>query len=219
MSTTDKPKSKAEELLRTMKGVPYPHPQPEGLVAVREYRIADGGGTPCLLLKWALEADLPVDRFLFAVEELDAVGDLLETLTVTCEGTDIPPVHPGECFVPPRGILLREACTDIRVRLLEVESAGYLYRVRDGRVTVDYRGEEPWTYEDEGGASEGLSSRVSLRVRSKLSRRARFLWPVALLTFLLILLAILAPGASRDDGLVPWADQVARETQIIRPNS
>lgn len=213
-SRTDQ--SRLEELLRSMKGVPYTRPQPEGLVAVREYCIADGGGTPCLLLKWALEADFPVDRFLFAVEELDAAGDLLETLTVTCEGTDIPPVTRGECFVPPRGILLRDACADIRVRLLEVESAGYLYLIREGRVTVDYLADEPWIYEEEGGASEGLSPRVSLRVRSKLRRRVRFLWPAALLTFLLILWGILAPGLSRENGSMIRADQAARQPQLTQ---
>lgn len=198
MSMTDT--SRAEELFRSLGGESYIHPQPNAPVAVREYRIAEGDGVPCLLLKWALEDDVPVDGFRFAVEELDTAGDLLETLTVTCEGTEIPSVTLGECFIAPRAIRIREACADVRIRLLEVESAGYVYRIRNGRVTTDYAEEEAWSYVAEDGASDGLNAHTSLRVRSKLKRRVRFLWPAALLTFLLLLYAILSPSLRREEG-------------------
>ena len=198
MNMTDT--SNSEELLLRFKGEPYVHPQLGGLVTVREYRMADVDGSPCLLLKWALEADFSVDRFRFSVDELDVAGELLETLTVTCEGKDIPPLSTGECFVPPCAIRLKEACADVRIRLLEVESAGYLYKIRNGRVTLDYEAEEPWVYGADDGVSDGLNTHTSLRVRSKMKRRVRFLWPAALLTFLLLLLAILAPSLPRAKG-------------------
>jgi hypothetical protein len=177
--------------------------------------MADGDGSPCLLLKWVLEADFAVDRFLFSVEELDVAGDLLETLTVTCEGADIPPVSTGECFVPPCAIRLKEACADVRVRLLEVESAGYVYRIRNGRVTTDYAEEEPWRYVAEDGISDGLNAHMFLRVCSKMKRRVRFLWPMALLAFLLLLLAILAPSLPREEGEV-WLQEITRAVQDVQ---
>lgn len=213
MSMTDT--SRAEALHRSIGGEPYTHPQPDAPVAVREYRIAEGDGVPCLFLTWALEDDVSVDGFRFAVEELDAAGDLLETLTVTCEGSDIPPVALGECFVAPRAIRLPAACADVRIRLLEVESAGYVYKIRNGRAVLDYAEEEPWCYAAEDGVSDGLKARTSLRVRSKLKRRVRFLWPAALLTFLLLLLAILAPSLPREKGEV-WLQEMTHPVQDVQ---
>ncbi len=213
MSMTDT--SRAEELFRSLGGEPYTHPQPDAPVAVREYRMAEGDGVPCLFLKWALEEDVPLDSFRFAVEEMDTAGDLLETLTVTCEGAEIPPVTLGECFIAPRAIRIREACADVRIRLLEVESAGYVYKIRNGRVALDYAEEEPWCYAAEDGVSDGLNAHTSLRVRSKMKRRVRFLWPAALLTFLLILLAILAPSLPREEGEV-WLQEITRAVQDVQ---
>ena len=213
MSMTDT--SNSEELLLRFKGEPYVHPQPGGLVTVREYRMTDVDGSPCLLLKWALEADFSVDRFRFSVEELDVAGELLETLTVTCEGSDIPPLSTGECFVPPCAIRLKEACADVRIRLLEVESAGYLYKIRNGRVTLDYEAEEPWVYGADDGVSDGMNTHTSLRVRSKMKRRVRFLWPAALLTFLLLLLAILAPSLPRAKGEA-WLRESTHSVQDVQ---
>ena len=213
MSMTDT--SRAEELFRSLGGEPYIHPQPDAPVAVREYRMADVDGSPCLLLKWALEADFSVDRFRFSVDELDVAGELLETLTVTCEGKDIPPLSTGECFVPPCAIRLKEACADVRIRLLEVESAGYLYKIRNGRVTLDYEAEEPWVYGADDGVSDGLNTHTSLRVRSKMKRRVRFLWPAALLTFLLLLFAILAPSLPRAKGEA-WLRESTHSVQDVQ---
>lgn len=182
-------------------GVAYRHPQPGGLVAVKEYLFADTGEGHCLLLCWVLEGDLPVERFTFTVEELDAVGDTVGQVTVTCEGEDIPPVRQGDCFTPTRGIPVHERCSDIRVRLLEVVSEGYVYRIKGKRVTVDYAPGAPWVYEEDGGAEDGLSDTVSLKLGSKLrGNRVKYLWPLALLTFLLILWAIVGSALPRKWG-------------------
>jgi hypothetical protein len=98
---------------------------------------------------------------------------------------------------------------------LEVESAGYVYKIRNGRAVLDYAEEEPWCYAVEDGVSDGLNAHTSLRVRSKLKRRVRFLWPAALLTFLLLLLAILAPSLPREKGEV-WLQEMTHPVQDVQ---
>lgn len=181
-------------------GEAYRYPQPAGLVAVKDYLFAHTEEGHCLLLRWVMEADFPVESFTFTVEQLDAVGDPVGQATVTCAGEDIPSVKRGECFTPERGIAVHERCSAIRVHLSEVISEGYVYRVKGMRVEMDYRPDTPWRYEANGGAEDGLSDTVSLSLSSKLRgkrSRVRFLWPLALLSFLLILLIILAPALPR----------------------
>jgi hypothetical protein len=176
---------------------PYLHPQPEGLVAVKDYLFARVDGQACLLLRWVLDTDLPVERVTFALRELDPAGEELETVTVTYEGEDIPRAPRGTCFAPDRGISVHERCTDLRVILLEVASEGYLYRRRGERMVLDYVPEEPWVFRDTDGEEEGLSDTVPLRLTSKRRGHPRFLCPLALGAFLLTLLVILLPLLAR----------------------
>lgn len=186
-------------------GEAYRYPQPAGLVAVKDYLFAHTEEGHCLLLRWVMEADFPVESFTFTVEQLDAVGDPVGQATVTCAGEDIPSVKRGECFTPERGIAVHERCSAVRIHLSEVVSEGYVYRVKGTQVEMDYRPDTPWRYEANGGAEDGLSDTVSLSLHSKLrdrGSRVRFLWPLALLSFLLILLIILAPALPRGEGRI-----------------
>ena len=194
MKDTDMPNTPRPEASRRE---PYLHPQPDGLVSVKDYLFARVDGQACLLLRWVLETDLPVDRVTFAVRELDPAGELLDTVTVTYEGEDIPRAPRGTCFAPERGIEVHERCTDLRVILLEVSSEGYLYTFRGRRTVTDYLPEEPWAYGETDGEAEGLSDTVPLRLSSALQSHPRFLWPVALVAFLATLLVILLPALSR----------------------
>lgn len=175
----------------------YLYPQPDSLVAVKDYLFARVDGQACLLLRWTLETDLPVDRVTFAVRELDPAGELLDTVTVTYEGKDIPQGSRGTCFAPDRGIAVHERCTDLRVILLEVSSAGYVYRRQGERMVMDYVPEEPWVYRETDGEAEGLSDDAPLHLTSKRQGGPRLLWPIALAAFLLTLLVILLPALSR----------------------
>ena len=176
---------------------PYLHPQPEGLVSVKDYLFARVDGQACLLLRWVLDTDLPVERVTFAVRELDPAGEVLDTVTVTYEGEDIPRAPRGTCFAPEWGISVHERCTDLRVILLEVASEGYLYRRHGARMVLDYVPEEPWVFFDTDGEEEGLSDTLSVSLTSGRRGHPRFLWPLALGAFLLILLVILLPAFSR----------------------
>lgn len=173
--------------------IPYTRPCPEGLMAVRDFLFTEAEGGRCLLLRWVKEADFEVDSFTFELEQLDAAGGCLGVIAVTYQGMDIPPIAPGETFVPERGIAVHRSCTDIRVRLTELISGSYMYRVKGNRVEIDYRISEPWVYGMWDGREDGLSDTVSLRVVSGRRRRVRLLWPAAVLSVLLLILVILAP--------------------------
>ncbi|MBQ9151361.1 MAG: hypothetical protein IJX72_03850 [Clostridia bacterium] len=176
--------------------VSYTHPQPEGLVAVREYKLTEVDGVRCLLLRWAKEADFAVDGFTFELEELDASGACIRRAAVTYGEADIPAVAKGETFIPLQGIPVSEPCTDIRVYLTALTSGRYRYSIQGNRVTVDYDAPEPWVYDGRGGREDGLSDRVSLRVVSSRRRKVKLIWPAAVLFVVLLLLVLLLPFVS-----------------------
>ena len=162
----------------------YAHPQPAGLCALREYLLTDSEAGRILLLRWVKEGDFSIDAITFEVTMLDAIGNNLGQVTVTQKDGDIPPVETGHVFTPDRGIPVDGGCVDIRVRLLEVRSGAYVYRVENGAVVTDYDAPEPWRYDPRAGEGEHLTEEKPLRVRSKRAGKVRFLWPAALLTML-----------------------------------
>lgn len=162
----------------------YAHPQSAGLCALREYLLTDSEAGRILLLRWVKEGDFGIDSMTFEVTMLDAIGNNLGQVTVTQKDGDIPPVEAGHIFTPDRGIPVDGGCVDIRVRLLEVRSGAYVYRVENGAVITDYDAPEPWRYDPCAGEGEQLTEENPLRVRSKRAGKVRFLWPAALLTML-----------------------------------
>ena len=170
----------------------YAHPQPAGLCALREYLLTDLEEGRVLLLRWVKEGDFGIDSMTFEVTMLDAVGDELGRVTVTQKDGDIPPIEAGHIFTPDRGVPVDGNCVDIRVRLLEVRSGAYVYRVENGAVVTDYEAPEPWRYDPHAGEREHLTEEKPLLVRSKRAGKVRFLWPVALLTvFALVYILII----------------------------
>ena len=162
----------AAGLGRDSVGQAYHHPQPEGLVAVREFLFTETEGERVVLLRWILEAEFTVERFSFTLEQMDAAGVTLGLVTVTHGGKDIPPVQTGDVFTPPCGIPVDRRCVDIHVTLTEAVSGPYVYRPRRGSshsrgVEMDFQPAMPWRYDAEGGVKEGLSDEVCLAVRSK----------------------------------------------------
>ena len=160
----------------------YAHPQPAGLCALREYLLTDSEEGRILLLRWVKEGDFEIDSMTFEVIMLDAIGGELGKVTVAQKDGDIPQVETGHIFTPDRGVPVDGGCVDIRVRLLEVRSGAYVYRVENGAVVTDYEAPEPWRYDPHAGEKEHLTEEMPLRVRSKRAGKVRFLWPVALLT-------------------------------------
>lgn len=175
----------------------YPHAQPAGLCALREYllveRVADTETVRLLFLRFLKECDFTVDSMTFTVTMLDAMGNELGTIPVTLWDSDIPPADMGQIFTPDVGIPVEGGCVDIRFSLTEVTSGDYLYRVEGTSVTTEYRPEEPWCYDPHAGESEKLTAKKSLRVRSKRSGKVRHLWPIALLSALLLVYFIAKP--------------------------
>ena len=164
----------------------YAYPQPAGLCAVREYLLTDLENQRILLLRWVKEGDFALDAMTFEVTMLDAIGGNLGTITVTRRDTDIPRVETGHIFTADVGIPVDGSCVDIRIRLTEVRSGSYVYRIEKGNVTVSYEADEPWHYDPRAGQGEGLTEENGVRVRSKRAGKIRHLWPIALLTMLLL---------------------------------
>lgn len=177
---------------------PYLLPQPEGLVSLRDFLFTTAEGQRCVLLRWNLDAEFPVEAFTVKIEELDPVGEVLETVTVVYRGEDIPDIRRGESFTPERGVAVHGRCTDIRICLTELRSEGYVYTVSKGRIVQDFCPEEKWLYREQGGSEDGLSDEISLRVISKAGLRPRHLWPAALLSLLLLILFIIYPCLPHD---------------------
>lgn len=174
--------------------IPYTHPQPTGLLSLREYLFVTVGDTRCVLLRWVREADFPVNSVTVEITQTDGLGTRLGSTRVTYGENDLPPHRVGELFTPSGAIPVDPACTEVRVRLCRVESGDYLYRVRrDLSVTVDYGAEEPWAYDDRAGESEGLSDTTPLRVISKAQRRVPLRALVTLGGLVALLVALFWP--------------------------
>lgn len=174
--------------------IPYTAPQPSGLMTVREYRFVASGDQRCLLIRWVKEADFSVDSFTFELTLLDAVGGCTGNRRITYRASDLPAAEVGVPFTMDSGIPVDEDCAGIHIRLLEVVSGSYIYRVQaDRTVTVDYEAEEPWAYDGHAGEAEGLSDTITLRVVSKKAKPVRFLWLVALAALLLLMWAYVRP--------------------------
>lgn len=171
----------------------YAHPQPAGLCALREYLLTNTDEGKLLLLRFAKEGDFTVDSMTFEITLLDAMGGELGKLPVTLRDSEIPPVETGHVFTPDVGIPVDGCCADIRLRLITVTSGDYTYRVEGGTVTTDYTPAEPWHYDPRAGEAEKLTEERGVRVRSKASGKVRHLWPIALLTALILLGIIAAP--------------------------
>ena len=175
----------------------YPHPQPAGLCALREYllieRPAHAEEGKLLLLRFAKECDFPVDSLSFTITMLDAMGNDLGSVPVTLRDSEIPPVETGQIFTPDVGIAVESGCVDIRIRLTELASGDYRYRVEGATVTTEYAPEEPWSYDPRAGKEESLTEKKTLRVRSARGGKVRHLWPIALLAALLLVYLIAKP--------------------------
>ena len=171
----------------------YAHPQPAGLCALREYLLTNTDEGKLLLLRFAKEGDFTVDSMTFEITMLDAMGGELGKLPVTLRDSEIPPAETGHVFTPDVGIPVDGSCADIRLRLITVTSGDYTYRVEGGTVTTDYTPAEPWHYDPRAGEAEKLTEERGVRVRSKASGKVRHLWPIALLTALILLGIIAAP--------------------------
>jgi hypothetical protein len=195
---------------RTSSKESYLLPQPEGVLRVQDYLFAEIGGTRCVLLRWVMEADYPVDSFTFVLTELDASEKPLHTRTLTCGRADVATVAKGAAFVPTDAIPVQEHCTAVQVQLTEVRSGNYAYCITGTRVEVVYRAPEPWAYDKKPGREDRLSDKHPLRVIRKRAVRPRFLWPAAVLTAILMILMLLDPYIPR-----PPEDQNHEKETIV----
>ncbi len=175
----------------------YEYAQPPAPVAVREYLLTRLEGERCCLLHWLLREDIRLDRMSFTLIQLDENGEELASSEITHEAGELPTVESGHLFAPPRAIPILPRCATVRVRLRELVSDVYLYRMTPTGVTVDYIADTAWVYDKKAPKKDKLKRRIPLRVTSKLGRRVRGVWPVALLGLLLVAWVISWPYLER----------------------
>ncbi|MBR5124924.1 MAG: hypothetical protein IKU90_07300 [Clostridia bacterium] len=189
---------------------PYTLPQPSGLLAVKEYLLTDMEEGRFLLLRWVRELEFPVDTLTYEIVMLDSVGAELGRKTVTHVASDIPAAEVGEAFALKRGIPVEMNCMSVRIRVTEVKSGAYVYRVVGEAVHVDYIPQEPWKLDPKAGKKEKLTDRNPLRVRSKRTEKVSFLWPAALLAVLILVGSLVLP---------PLVKQIAQQIREKAPQS
>ena len=179
--------------VRPLAKEPYLLPQPEGLLRVKDLLFAEADGVRCVLLRWIMEADFPVDTMIFELSQLDAADECMGTVTLTYGREELSGLRKGDLLTPLAGIPVDSRCAAVRVQVVEVSSGRYIYRVKGTRVEAGYRPPEYWAYDKKPGRSDDLPDKVPLRVASKGRGRARFVRPVAILAVLLMLFLILYP--------------------------
>ena len=165
-------------------GMAYTHPQPKGPVSLTEYLLTRGETRTYLLLKWQKDTPYPVDGFRYVLEQVDGGGRVLTVSEHECRR--VPRISEGETFIPDEGMAVLDRCADIRVKITEVRSEGYVYRLAGNAYEVDFESDVPWVYEKSRKKPDGLTPKKSLRVRSKRLVHGRFLWLGGLLTTLIL---------------------------------
>ena len=160
-------------------------------MALQDFLLIRSGEEQYLLLRWSAGEDHPIDSFRFVLEQLDGGGRVLAVSVHTCGGASTTSV--GGLFVLEEGILVNTRCSDVRVRLLEVCSEGFVYRPDGDTFQVDFECESPWIYEKRSRRRDRLTTGIPLRVISKRSVHGKFLWVGALIAAVaLIAVPILA---------------------------
>ena len=113
----------------------YNHPQPQGLLAVKQYIFATQMGKRTLLLRFANESPLELNGFEFVITELDRRGAVIDRHRLTHSDLSI---AAGGTYCPPSGIIVSNECTDFRVKVLSIRSGMYRYTSRRGQLVAHY---------------------------------------------------------------------------------
>ncbi len=171
----------------------YLYPQPEGLLRVQDYLFAEACGCRCVLLRWVMEAEHPLDAFTFELSQLDAADECIGTVTVTYHKRDFHGVKTGEVFVPLDGVAVEDGCASVRVQLLEAVSGQYIYRVKGTHVEAGYRSPEYWSHDKHPGREDRLTDKKPLRVNCKRRAQVGLILPVAGLAVVVMVVAMLFP--------------------------
>ncbi len=172
----------------------YEFPQSTELVAVQEYLFTNNSGKHCCLLKWIKYADFYISSMTFDLTELDASGKELDTTRHTVYGNSIPPTGKGETFAPGVGLVVANRCKNVRVKLLEVKSDDYTYRIENNVVKAYYDIEPLWesdSKKEHKDRKKHLKRDADKSVRSKLGKRPFIIRLSVIVTLFLLMTFIL----------------------------
>ncbi len=180
---------------RETKHLPYDYPQPEGLIAVREYLLTVAENERLCLLRWIKEVDCELDSMQFELIQFDANGTELARDLYKLDKSDIPSVEAGALFSLTRALPIDARCASVRVRLQQVTSGAFTYRVQNNLVTVSYTVGEAWERDKKEEKRSKKKKKTALTNERTVApiriKKIRFLRLAAFLTVILMAAAIL----------------------------
>lgn len=148
----------------------------------------------CCLLRWVKDVEMDMDSVTFALTQLDSTGGEIATRTLTME--HIPHTRIGKSFSPNRAYPVEPNCAAIRIQVLHVTAGAFTYRYDcpdTDEAVVEYATAEAWNYGEDTAKKDGLKEGISRRARSKRGGRVGFLWAMATLTVIVLVLALAKP--------------------------
>ncbi len=167
----------------------YDLPQPEGPLAVKDYLLGTVEGERCCILRFIKKLDVLVTRITFEIIQLNAGGAEIGRTPYTLVSSGSHQEGVGETFAPNCAMPIDDACTAIKIKIVEVISGSYVYTAHNKNMCVDYRMEESMPSEGDNGSKKKV--RAKYTVRSKLGKRPRIIWLFAILVILMLSSTIL----------------------------
>ena len=116
------------------KGV-YAHNQVEGYISVREFIILEQEGKRCLLVRYANNSELEVNRFDLVLTQMDVNGNEIKRDKFRYNDLAL---ASGELYSPEMGIVIEDNCADFTIKILSFVSGQYTYAYRRGQITAHY---------------------------------------------------------------------------------
>ena len=114
----------------------YELPGVNNFISLSQYIFFRSMKKKYLLLRFSNEADFVVNGIEFELTQFDAYGKMIERKTVRSSTLS---EKPGAVFALPDGFCVDEGCVDFKVSILAVYSGDYVYLVREGEISIEYK--------------------------------------------------------------------------------
>lgn len=113
----------------------YNHPQPQGMLTLKQYIFSTNAGKRTLLLRFANESPLELDGFEFVIVELNRRGDVITRHRLFHSDLRI---AAGGTYCPTSGVVVSDECADFRIKVISIRSGIYRYTSRRGQLVAHY---------------------------------------------------------------------------------
>ncbi len=177
-NTTAKPESSEHHFYELM--------QPDAPILLQDYILTDNASGKYCLLRWIKNFEYSITSIKLELTELDDSAMTCSVRCITFTEADLTQVNLGETFVPKSGIAVDPKCVSIRVKLIELQSDAYIYRLENEKIVIDYQITPPQP------TSKAKKRRKYKRTQLSVLKADRRLlgWAVALSVIILILVFV-----------------------------